>query len=90
MSQDKIKELYYFADIIDKEIIIIRYANQNNRFSACFENSEIKEGNILSSVYGNGNSPESAILDYIPKISGKKLVFDAYGSCRKEFVVPKI
>ena len=83
--------IYEFADIIDRDIIIRRYSNQDNRFMAEFENSETKNNKsscVLKGSYGNGESPEEAIRDYIEEIQGKVLVFDAMGKDRQEYVVP--
>lgn len=83
--------IYEFADIIDRAIIIRRYPNQDNRFMAQFEDSETKTTKadcILSGSCGNGNSPEQAISNYIKEIQGKVLVFNAMSYNRQEYVVP--
>jgi hypothetical protein len=61
----------------------------DNRFFAEFENAEIREGIILSSAYGNGNTPERAIKDYARKIELKTIVIDAYGTNREVIDVPR-
>jgi hypothetical protein len=83
--------IYDFADIIDKDIIIRRYSNQDNGFMAEFENAETKNNKsscVLEGSYGNGESPEEAIIDYSKKIQGRVLVFDSMGKDRQEYVVP--
>jgi len=83
--------IYEFADVIDKEIVIRRYSNQNNRFMAKFEHSETKKNKsdcILSGSYGNGNSPEEALSNYMKEIQGKVLIFNAMSDKRQEYVVP--
>jgi hypothetical protein len=83
--------IYDFADVINKEIQVIRYPNQEGRFSACFSNCEIKEGICLSGEFGDGRSPTEAINNYARLILGKILVFHAMDKeLRQEFVVPKM
>lgn len=84
--------IFDFADIINKEIVIIYYPNQKGRFTAQFDKGEIiekdKEG-ILIGLYGNGKSPQEAINDYCMKIVGQKIVFNAMNKERRqEFNVP--
>lgn len=69
--------IYDFSDAIGKNLIITRYCNQGNRFSAHFEYCEVKDGSILRSEYGHGDTPTEAINDYKNKIVGKALVFSA-------------
>lgn len=45
---------------------------------------EISEGNFLISKWGYGNTIEEAKKDLLNKISGKLLVFSAYGKNREE------
>ena len=83
--------IYEFADVIDRELVIRRYPNQDNRFTAQFEHSETKINKsdcILAGSYGNGNTPEEALNNYIKEIQGKVLVFDAMSDKRQEYVVP--
>ena len=79
-------------DIIGVDIITRRYANQNDRHTAKFENSGTKDDiadGILSGSYGEGKSPEIAIREYVQKIRGKLLVVNAASpNNRKEFFVP--
>lgn len=84
--------IYEFADMIDRDLVITRFANQKNRFVCSFENTEtkrFKEDGILSGTYGNGSSPSSAIKDYVNQLRDKLLVIDATSPSRKEFQVPK-
>ena len=53
------------------------------RFTAEFRGVEVKEGNILKSVCGEGNSPASAIADYADKLSRCYLVFSAYSEAER-------
>jgi hypothetical protein len=84
-------EMFEFADVIRKDIVIRRYANQDNRVIANFEHCETKRDSldpILASTYGDGESIDDAIADYCEKITGKILVFDAGGDDRQEFTAP--
>lgn len=79
------------GDIINADLEVRRYANQNNRWMAHFEHTETKDNEhdiFLTGTHGNGNSPENAILNYIEKIKGKFLVIDAMKKSRREFGVP--
>lgn len=81
-----------FADRIGKNLIIIRYPNQGNRFVCSFDRAETKTSEtdgMLTSTFGNGKSPSTAIRDYVHKIKGKLLVFNVYDSeCREAYSVP--
>lgn len=78
-----------FADVIGADLIIRRYANQNNRFTCSFEDSEVMDGNLLRGTYGNGDSIDFAISDYTRQIRGKTIVFNAMRDNRKEYQVPQ-
>ena len=78
-----------YADVINVQIEITYYPNQENRWSAKFKGGEIQEASMLSSVFGNGNNPHYAIDDYLNKIKLKTLVFDAMSTTRRrEYIVP--
>ena len=81
-----------YCDILNLNLIICRYCNQNERWSAHFEYCEIKTGSesgILSSSYGDGKTAIDAIINYLEKIEGNLLVVHA-GSAdmRREYIVP--
>lgn len=82
--------IYDLADVLNKQISITRYPNQDGRFSAKFENCETKDGGCLCSEYGNGKTPVEAINKYSDAIQGKTLVFGAMSDKRTEFVAPKM
>lgn len=52
-----------------------------------YEHAEVKDGGMLHGVYGEGRTFEQACWDYLNKISGKTLVFDAYKESRREVTV---
>jgi hypothetical protein len=82
--------IYEFADGLNEELTITRYPQQDNRFTADFGGGEVKDGGMLVSRYGEGQSPVEALNDYAAQISGKTLVFDAYGDARREHLVPAL
>lgn len=59
----------------------------NDKIHVSFENCEIKDGNLLSSCYGIGDTIPEACEDYLKKICNKTLVFNAYSEHRKETTV---
>jgi len=80
-----------YADTLNLEISMTRYANQNNRWTAKFERCETKdnaESCMLAGTYGNGTDPESALGDYVDSIRGKILVHRANQTDERRFVVP--
>jgi hypothetical protein len=83
--------IYDFADIIGAQLRVVRYSNQNGRWSAQFEHCEIKSGSILCGAHGNGTTPYDAIEDYIKEIQGKILVLHAYSpEYRRQYNVPNV
>ena len=64
--------IYDYADAINVDLVVRRYAAQGNRWIACFEHGEVKEGPCLASEYGTGSNAEAAIEDYVLKIRGKR------------------
>lgn len=61
---------------IDNNIVCVRY-----------ENCEIKDGCALLTTFGRGSDFEDACRDYLAKIRGKTLVFNAYNETRREVTV---
>jgi hypothetical protein len=80
-----------FADVIDEDIIIRRYSNQNNRWMCEFESHcVVKDGDCVIGMYGDGRTPQEAIDNYVEKIQGRTLIFDGYGGDKaREYVFPK-
>ena len=77
-----------FSDIINAELVIRRYPNQDNRWTADFDGCEIKGDGVLESAYGDGTTAAAAIAAYVERIRGKTLVFNATTDRRREYVVP--
>lgn len=49
---------------------------------------EIKDGPMLITATGYGETLDAASADYLEKIQGRRMVFDAYGDHRYEVVIP--
>ena len=52
-----------------------------------YRNGEVKSGAFLVTEFGSGNTFEKACDDYLSKIQGKTLVFNAYSANRREVTV---
>jgi hypothetical protein len=81
------------SDLMGEDLVIRRYAGQNNRYMAHFEHSDTKDDSDdpgLCGSYGNGKSPDEAIEDYVKKIRGKLLIINAWGENRREYYIPPI
>lgn len=82
-------KLTEFCDVVGVELRLTRYANQNGRWSAAFDNCEVKAGSMLISAYGNGVTPKEAMEEYIRQVEGKTIVVAAMSpDHRRMFVVP--
>jgi len=76
------------ADLLSVNLIIQRYANQDNRYTAKLEYTDVCEGIMLVGYYGNAKSPGGAIADYVKKIAGQKIKIGSFEESRY-FNVPK-
>lgn len=79
-----------YCDAINAELVVQRYPNQNNRWTAKFKYCEVKLNGYLESTYGSGTTPAEAIEDYLIKIWKKTIVFNAMDKERREFIVPTV
>lgn len=61
--------------------------NINGKVYVHYERCDVKDGCFLIGNYGAGNSFEEACEDYLNKISGKTIVFNAESSNREEVKV---
>jgi len=80
-----------FGDVMGVDLIIRRYANQQNRYMCQFEYAEVKKYKGepgLRGLYGTGKCASEAVQDYVTIIKGKWLVINAMTDRRKEFGVP--
>jgi hypothetical protein len=81
--------IFEFADIIDKDILVTRFANQDERWCAYFKGCEVKGDSVLIGEHGNGKTPMVALSEYVAKIRGKIIVFNSLRGNRMEYSVPK-
>jgi hypothetical protein len=58
------------------------------RYTAKFESCEVKDGCMLTSLYGEGSSPKFAMEAYARNISRRLLVHKATSPERREIRVP--
>lgn len=56
----------------------------SGELAVAYRGAEIKRDGFLVSEFGAGRTFESACEDYLAKISGETLVFNAYSESRKE------
>lgn len=78
-----------YADVIGRELEIRYYPSQNHRFSAQFNGAEVKGDGVLSSSFGDGKTPDEALINYLAEIRGRTIVFNASRPNRAEFIVPE-
>lgn len=82
-------DLLGFAEIINKELVIRYYPRRKSPFSCYFEEGEIKETGFLVSAHGQGETPKTAMNNFVVQIQGQTLVFNAMShQNRQEFQVP--
>jgi hypothetical protein len=81
-----------FAEANDLHMIVMErdkdFRNSDSRYYAQFEGAWVKEGGFLAGKFGNGRTPEEAIVDYIPRISEQTIVFGDGTTKRRELKVP--
>lgn len=81
--------IFDFADIVNRSIEVTFCANQNGRIITYFEHAEIKRDIFLEGIVGEGKTVLEALNNYVQKIRGKTIVFDAMSSVsRREYQVP--
>ena len=78
-----------YLDILNLNLIVTRHHSQGNRWTASIEGADIKDGIFLRGTYGEGESCNAAIEDYLKQIRGKCMVINAASKTRREFIVPK-
>lgn len=82
-----------FADKHGLEMVVTerrRPKDDPGRYYATFKGCEVKDGGILISAFGDGNTPEKAIQDYIPRIELHRIVLNSFSSNRVEIDVPRL
>lgn len=61
--------------------------NINGKVYVRYERCDVKDGRFFIGTYGTGNNFEEACEDYLNKISGKTIVFNALSSNSEEVKV---
>ena len=61
--------------------------NSSKGINVCYKGADVKDGMFLVSCLGRGKDFEEACDDYLSKIRGKTLVFDAGTEDRREVKV---
>lgn len=59
----------------------------DGNYAVAYQGADVKDGISLLGVFGKGESFELACADYMTRIRGKTLVFDADSENRKEVFV---
>jgi hypothetical protein len=59
------------------------------RFCASWRNVEIKDGCMLISESGRGDTPQAAVFDYMKKISGRTIVVNGSANRRRIIKLPE-
>ena len=78
-----------FVEFADKHNLDLKMGiDVSGNFYCSFVNAEYKDGVVLVSSSGRGETEEEAIKNYAKEISRKLLVIDAYTSSRREIQVP--
>jgi len=78
-----------YCDALNLVLVVKRYPNQNERWSADVKEMEIIEVGYLLSTYSEGKTPQEAINAFLKNIRGKRCVINAHTHLRRDFVVPK-
>lgn len=76
------------ADLLDTDLVITRHPNQKGRVTVALYSCEVKEGDMLAGKYGDATNIHYAVVDYVEKIRGQRLVYRAYSDRRMEVTVP--
>ena len=72
--------------LLRTENYLVVFKMINGKIGVHFENCEVKDECFLISEFGRGATFEEACENYLERIQGKTLVFNAFGS-RKEVVL---
>ena len=74
------------GDIMNEGLVIRQRANNEDleKYYCSFEGAEVKEAIGLIGAFGDGDTPNEAIADYVARIQGKVLVLGAHRDERRE------
>jgi hypothetical protein len=86
MSLTEFAETYDLTLEVNERPIV---KGSRRKFWVRFKRTEVKDRGLLIGETGDGPSEYVAIVDYVGKIAGRTIVFDAYGSSRQEIQVPR-
>lgn len=64
--------------------------DNDSRYYAQFKNTEVKDGSVLVSTFGNGRTPDAAVREYARLISGKLLVVNVFRPNGQDIPVPQL
>ena len=76
------------AEMFDTPLRLTQHSS--TRWTCLLSRVEVKMSSCLSSEYGDGATPEEAAINYAKRLSFKRLVYNAYGDSRKEFVTGEV
>lgn len=92
MKSSPVMTLTEFADKNGLEMDIVERGifPGVSRYYAQFKDCEVTDGSFLIGAFGNGDTPEEAMLAYIPEISQKVLALRAFkgGDSERDINVP--
>lgn len=81
-------KIEYVSLLIEQDIKIY-YNRSLQLWMARFVNGEIMRSRCLSTEVGRGRNPIEALEDYVMKIKGKRMAFNASSTTRVEHEMPK-
>lgn len=86
------KEILDFENELGHELVVnVRPAHYKApKYYVTFDGGEVKDGDVLVGVTGNGSSIDEAITDYCNQVSGRIMVFWAFSESRTEIELPKL
>lgn len=86
------KEILEFEKEIGHELVANTRPihSEFKTFYVNFKSCEQIDKTILRSIVGDGNTIDSALKDYCKQVSCRMMVFNAFGSNRREVLFPKL
>lgn len=86
------KEILDFEQEIGYELVVNErpILSELPQFYVYFHQGESMENGCLVTHYGDGNTVDEALSDYCKQISCRRMIFNAYGSERREIQFPKL
>lgn len=84
-------EIEIGRELVAKERVLSNaYLKSLGKFYVNFPGGDIKEGKMLCSKSGDGNTIDEALKNYCKQISNQTMVFNAFSDERKEIKIPKL